>query len=215
MSEIMKTIFEKTDEGDFVSTASAEAITDGIFAVAMTILVLAIHVPLKNELISMLQLNSYLQSFSIDLFLFILCFLILGSIWIEIRFLLHNLEKIDKIFMWLTLLILMFVVLVPVTYPLISDFGSEFAIFRYLFHINLLLIGILLLSQYIYADKKGFFSGFEDYNYKKRTAVFFPLIAFIALILSYFFPSGSSIIYFLLFIDNFIVKIPDYIKSDK
>ncbi len=77
--------------------------------------------------------------------------------------------------MWLTLLILMFVVLVPVTYPLISDFGAEFAIFRYLFHINLLSIGILLLSQYIYADKKGFFSDFEDYNYKKRTALFFPI----------------------------------------
>ncbi|MEA4957301.1 hypothetical protein SDC9_08394 [bioreactor metagenome] len=208
----MKTIFEKTDQGDFVSTGSAEAITDGVFAVAMTILVLAIHIPSQDELVSMIQLNSYLQGFTIDIYLFILCFLILGSIWIEIRFLLHNLEKMDKIFMWLTLLILMFVVLVPVTYPLISDFGTQFFIFRYLFHINLLLIGLLMLFQYIYAEKKGFFSNIENYAYKKRTAFFFPLIAFIALILS-FFISGSSVVYFLLFFDNFIVKIPDYITN--
>lgn len=211
----MKSIFNQRDEKDFVSTKSAEAITDGIFAVAMTILVLAIHTPLKNELTTMIQLNSYLQGFTLDISLFILCFLILGSIWIEMRFLLHNLEKINKIFMWLTLLILMFVVLVPVTYPLISDFGTQFPIFRYFFDINLLMIGILMLTQYIYAEKKGFFGNIEDYGYKKRTAVFFPLIALIALILSYFLESGSSIIYFLLFFDDYIVKIPDYFRSNK
>ncbi len=222
------------DYEEYISIDALKAITDGIFAVAMTMLALTIHLPETGELTSIASLHTYLGSFTFEVLLYFMSFLILGSIWISERRLLHHIEETDKNFMWLTLLFLMFIVLVPVTYPLINSYGTKFPIFTYMFHCNMLILGTFVVTQWAYANKRDWqhknhgkkeglrvwFKANRErdvFSKKIRSLIFFPVVALLALIISFWYPTMSNLCYLLLIMKtpilNYINKI-EIIKNN-
>lgn len=210
------------DNTFLISADALRAITDGIFAVAMTMLALIVYIPEKDTLTSLL-LHGYLHSLTYEVLLFVLSFIILGSLWISERYLIESIEQTDEKLMWLTLIILMVAVLIPISLSLIINFATEFHIFAYIYHLNQIAIGLLMVIQWYYIFKKNMqvqnsdeigINRFKElflknYNFNKNllNIIFYPIIAFIALLISFKFPLYSNFIYILILFKSLILKI--------
>jgi uncharacterized membrane protein len=126
-----------------------ETLTDGIFAIAMTLLVLGIEVP---QAIPLIPLNQLLTSLIPDLIHFIISFLALAVIWVLHHQQFHYIRFIDHTLLWLNIAWLMLVCLIPFSTSLADTYtGIRFS--NIPFAINLLLISLILFAQWQHAIK--------------------------------------------------------------
>lgn len=127
-----------------------EALTDGIFAIAMTLLVLSLDVPAGIQDSSNVAVMAMLADLAPDLYHYFLAFFILASFWIAHHAQMDRLRHIDRSFLWINIATLMFVTLVPFSVNLIGDYPDEtFAAVA--FEANLLILGLLFAAQWFYA----------------------------------------------------------------
>jgi uncharacterized membrane protein len=96
------------------------AFTDGVFAIAITLLVLTIEVPQGSK-----DLLADLRHQLPDLIAYALSFAVIGRFWLlHHRFFAH-LERFDSRLMTLNLTYLGLIVLVPFTSELLGDYGDD------------------------------------------------------------------------------------------
>lgn len=146
---------EKKDEIKYIkplTTGRIEALSDGIFAIVMTLLVLEIkipelhgdHIDLISELVSRIPM----------LISFIISFILLGVYWIGH----HNqyifIHKTDRNFLWINIMFLMFVSLLPFSTALLGNYHTE-KVPVICYGANLILIGIVLWYHWHYATKNN------------------------------------------------------------
>jgi uncharacterized membrane protein len=87
-----------------------EAFSDGVFAVAITLLALDLAVPGPGGLMSLAEkLFDHRYSFAA----FVVSFLTIGIIWVNHHTLLKNFARIDRPLLFINLLLLFFVVCIP------------------------------------------------------------------------------------------------------
>jgi len=135
--------------------ARLETLCDGVFAIAMTLLVLELHVPLKQWIHSETDLFVQIHKLGPKFLSYFLSFLILGIFWVG-----HNgqyafIKQIDRELLWINILFLLFISLVPFTTALLGEFiGFKLAVWIY--WLNLLLIGFTLLLNWVYAKNHHF-----------------------------------------------------------
>jgi uncharacterized membrane protein len=96
------------------------AFSDGVFAIAITLLVLALEVPESSDDVADSLLNQ-----RGDLFAYALSFAVLGKLWISHHRFFSVLERFDGTLMALNLLYLAFVVMVPYTSEVLGDYGED------------------------------------------------------------------------------------------
>jgi uncharacterized membrane protein len=150
---------EPTDDADQASGRSPgfpknriEALTDGIFAIAMTLLVLSLDVPAGVNNPSDPAVMAMLTSLGPTLYHYFLAFFILASFWIAHHVQMHRLRQIDSRFLWINIVALLFVTLVPFSTSLVGDYPDEtFAAVA--FEGNLLVLGLLFAAQWWYATR--------------------------------------------------------------
>ncbi|HEX3563334.1 MAG TPA: TMEM175 family protein [Solirubrobacterales bacterium] len=92
-----------------------EAFSDGVFAVAITLLVLEINVPSGENLWH--QLKEEWPSFAS----FFVSFWVIGIIWVNHHGVIDHLKRADRGVLYLNLLVLMSVVLIPFATALMAD----------------------------------------------------------------------------------------------
>ncbi|WP_413828314.1 MULTISPECIES: TMEM175 family protein [unclassified Methanobrevibacter] len=194
MSFIEK-VYRSEIDGD-----ALKALTDAIFAVAMTILVLDIKRPESlNALLQPGAYNTYISGLMLDILLCVFVFVILGLIWIGLRHMLEDIHKTDKISLWIMLFLLLGVVLVPLFYSLISEAGQTFPVFTLLFHLNFVIIGICWALEFYYCARKGFMGDVSNIIPKVRNILIFPLTAIIAIIFTLLgYPVSSNYVYIII-----------------
>lgn len=161
-----------------------EALSDGIFAFAMTLLVLSLDVPEGARNISNAAVVAMLVDQLPGFYHYLLAFFILASFWIAHHVQVDRLRQIDRTFLWINIGALMFVVLVPFSVSLISDYpGETFA--AVIFEANLLFIGLLFAAQWWYAahDRRLVRPGTEIRRGNQRVMVV-PAISVIAILLA-------------------------------
>jgi uncharacterized membrane protein len=145
---------DPTADGPGLTKSRLETLNDGIFAFAMTLLVISLSIPDK---VAHAPSNEYIASFLVslrpELFNYVIAFLILGSFWYTHHIQLHPVQTLDRTYIWLNILTLFFVALVPFSTSLSGDF-SEVPLAAIVFEMNLLAIGIGLLAQWEYASKE-------------------------------------------------------------
>ena len=91
-----------------------EALSDGIFAFAMTLLVLDVKIPkLSEPLVNQGVLAQTLLDLWPKFLTFAMSFLILGFFWIAHHGYTHFLKRTDRYFLWINLLFLFIVVFLP------------------------------------------------------------------------------------------------------
>ena len=85
-----------------MSTSRAEAFSDGVFAIAITLLV-----------INLLPIKSDLAHHWPDYAAFAFSFIVIGVMWVNHHHLMDQLERADRVLLFLNLLLLMGVVVIP------------------------------------------------------------------------------------------------------
>lgn len=133
-----------------------EFLSDGVFAIALTILVLDIKVPASENVASEKGLITLFEMLAPKLLTYFLSFITLGIFWTAHTSQFYFFEKSDRKLNWLNLFFLMFVTIIPFT----TAFLSEFITFKFaiaLYWLNLFLLGIMLFMILNYADKKNYF----------------------------------------------------------
>nr|HET6901288.1 TMEM175 family protein [Ktedonobacteraceae bacterium] len=130
------------------------ALSDGIFAVAMTLLVLNLHVPASGALASEHAVWDLLVHLSPSLLAYGMSFLTLGIFWIGQQTQLDRFARSDRWLTWIHLAFLLAVTLMPFSTGLLAaSITSRLALVVY--WLNLLLLGIALLGGLTYAKRAG------------------------------------------------------------
>ncbi|MEO8665305.1 MAG: TMEM175 family protein [Ignavibacteria bacterium] len=134
-----------------------EAISDGVFAIALTLLVLDIKVPVTESIHSENELMAEFFSLAPKLLTYFLSFLTLGIFWTGQSSQFQFIEKSDRSFNWINLFFLLFVSVIPFTTAFLSEHITyKFAIGLY--WLNIFLLGIMLYINWTYAEKHNFIS---------------------------------------------------------
>jgi uncharacterized membrane protein len=125
------------------------ALVDGIFAVAMTLLVLDLKFPEGLKLNSDSEVWRQILGLTGHFSAFALSFIVLGAFWIAHHSLFHFVRKVNRALLWLNLLFLLFVTLLPFSTNLISDHGN-LQIPVVVYGINLFLTSLMSFLQLSY-----------------------------------------------------------------
>ncbi|MCA9337313.1 DUF1211 domain-containing protein [Candidatus Saccharibacteria bacterium] len=134
------------------STRRLEALTDGVFAIAMTLLVLDLNVAELGNAASNQELWHALTGMSSNLVSFVVSFLLLGSMWaVHVRQFEH-IQEADRRLTAINTLRLLIVVLIPFTTSLAGTY-SGLLLGEVLFPINFLTLAIVSWWQWQYAAK--------------------------------------------------------------
>jgi len=182
-----------------LSTSRIEALTDGIFAFAMTLLVLTLTLPDATQ--TRLDLSQLLIAQWPKFFNYALSFLLLAVFWVVDHRQFHYIRRTDNRHLWINIGILMFVALIPFTTDVVGDYNNQ-TLAEILFSGNLLILGLLFLLNWWYAcwhhrlvapnlDREIIVRGI-------RRSSITPVIAMISIILSVFLPRWALTVYMLI-----------------
>ena len=125
------------------------ALVDGIFAVAMTLLVLDLKLPEGVKMSSDAEVWRQLLELTGRFSTYTLSFIVLGTFWIGHHSLFHFVRKVNRGLLWLNLLFLLFITLLPFSTNLLSG-HTHLQIPIVVYGINLLLISLISLLQLSY-----------------------------------------------------------------
>lgn len=200
---------------DFSQRASHDrlsAITDGVYAVALTLLVLEIVVPSANSIHSSAQLNNYMVNNLLpQLSLYLISFIILSNFWASTNAI-PMYKKVDNTILTINLAILALVVLIPFSTSFVLSF-YHYSQSVIIFSLIILLVGLLYLILYIYLFKENLV---KERIYKfiephKRIMLIElsipPVLALISIVLALFNPLAGMYVYVIVLFATMIKKI--------
>jgi len=133
------------------------ALSDGIFAVAMTLLVLDLRVPAAQAVHSERDLCRALIALSPRLLIFLMSVMTLGIFWVGQQTQLNHFAHADRNLAWIHIAFLCAVCLVPFSTSLLAEYiHYRTALLVYWF--NILLLGATLFWSWSYATRAGILS---------------------------------------------------------
>lgn len=135
-----------------MSLSRFEAFSDGVFAIAVTLLVLEIKVPNLTNATSSEVVTKLLQTFP-HIFSYITSFIVIGAIWINHHALFHFLKRVDRAVLVLNLLLLMCVAFIPYPTAIISEFGSSLPVVIF-YGLSLSLTGFVYNMLWFYVVRR-------------------------------------------------------------
>jgi len=140
-----------------IAGTSAErlaALSDGLFAVAMTLLVLDLRVPALEAIHGEADLRQALVGLAPRALIYLMSFLTLGIFWVGQQTQLNFVARSDRTLSWLHLAFLFSVSLMPFSTSLMAEYiAYRTALLVYWF--NILLLGIVLYLTWRYAVRAG------------------------------------------------------------
>jgi len=134
-----------------------EAIGDGVFAIALTLLVLDIRVPVSEAIHTEADLIKAFCSLTPKLLAWFLSFLTLGIFWTGHAAQYHYIERSDRNLNWISLFFLLFISILPFT----TAFLSEYMTFKFaigIYWLNIFLLGVVIYMHWRYASRHDFLS---------------------------------------------------------
>lgn len=170
------------------------ALTDGVYAIAITLLILGLALP-EAKFSSDYGLLNFLIS-QTDLFVtVVISFIVLGDYWIQHHQILQ-VSRVDIPFLWLNIIYLLVMMFIPFTCSLIGSYG-EFAISRVLFGLSILLTSVISLIIYFYAYKSDLLINKDatQVTYTIRSITSLIIISIIIIFLIYFVGPQSILLF--------------------
>jgi uncharacterized membrane protein len=200
-----------SDNGDFsllMDTKRLETLVDGIFAIAMTLLVLSLAVPQIPAPVSEAALQKSILAIVPNLISMVVSFVLLAVFWKIHHKFFKRITYIDGTLLWINVIWLLFIVLVPFSASLTGDYG-DLVTSHIIFNLNMLGISTLLFLNWHYAKNHNFIHekvGKKYIDVTWRVNVAFILIVIVAMILSFIIPQYSSIVYLITIPLEYIVR---------
>lgn len=135
-----------------LTTHRLEALADGIFAIAMTLLVLNLNVPELGAAAADARLSRDLLAMWPHFSTYALSFFLLAVFWHIHHRQFHLIKQVNEPLLWLNVAALMLVALIPFSTSLQSEYGNlrTGAIF---FEANMLAAGLAFAAQFRYASR--------------------------------------------------------------
>ena len=174
-----------------------EALGDGIFAVAMTILAIELKWPeLENT-----SYEAFVHAFQKvlpGLLCYIISFIVLGIMWFGHRMIFEYIGRTNRHFIYLGILFYMMVCLVPLSTRFLAENHLQWGTI-FVYGLNLSLCNLTLYGQWVYAlHHKNLFERELPYEVKKEAKFLFlisPAVYAVAIILSVWLPVASIVIF--------------------
>jgi uncharacterized membrane protein len=173
-----------------------EAFSDGVFAIAITLLVFNITIPdcdyahLGETLIKILpKILSYVMTFTL-----------IGLYWIGHHFYFDRIKSVDGNFVWMNMLLLLLICIMPFPTGLLGKFPTG-EIPLVLYGANLIATNVwsFIMLKYIYKNKQLANENFKDEFYQKQLPLF-GIINFtyiVAIVFAFIYPPVSYGLYIL------------------
>jgi uncharacterized membrane protein len=136
------------------TTNRLEALTDGVFAIVMTLLVLDISITGISQSSVQAELLRRILELWPAFLAYAMSFIILGMIWLSHHRIFHYIRYSNPMLMWINVVFLMFVALVPFSTRLMADYLWTQVPFV-IYGINMLLIFIMRFALWNYASGKS------------------------------------------------------------
>ncbi|HUB80613.1 MAG TPA: TMEM175 family protein [Bryobacteraceae bacterium] len=130
------------------------ALSDGVFAVAMTLLVLDLHGPAGEAIHSEQALWLALQHLAPRLLMFAMSFLTLGIFWVGQQTQLNHVERSERSLTWIHLVFLFAVSLLPFSTSLLAEF-VQYRVALVAYWLNIVLLGGTLFFSWTCATRGG------------------------------------------------------------
>lgn len=116
------------------------ALSDGIFAVAMTLLVLDLHAPAVEAIHSDRDLFRALWTLSPRLLIYAMSFITLGIFWIGQQTQLNHLSRAHRSLAWIHMVFLFAITLMPFSTMFLAEF-TAYRVALLVYWLNILLLG--------------------------------------------------------------------------
>lgn len=130
-----------------------EALSDGIFAIVMTLLILELRVPSLPFTAPNVEVAPALFALWPKFANYLVTFLSLGVFWVGHHMMYHTVRRANRTLLWLNIFFFMFVSLLPFSTSVLNAFPRAF-VAPFFFGANLALIGWLLFFQWTYANSQ-------------------------------------------------------------
>jgi TMEM175 potassium channel family protein len=176
-----------------LSKGRLEAFSDGVFAVAITLLVLELNVPAGDHLWH--QLKEEWPSFAA----FFVSFWVIGIIWVNHHGVFDHLKRADRGVLYLNLLVLLTVVFIPFSTALIAEHlksGADEQVAALVYSLAFLALAIAfgLLWTYITRHRESLGVELTDQQVRRTTLVFLIGNPFYAVAVVFAFVSPAAVL---------------------
>jgi uncharacterized membrane protein len=180
-----------------IPTNRLETLTDGIFAIAMTLLVLSIAVPTLQNPVTPFMFQEYVISILPQIFIYVLSFVLLAIFWLN-HHIFFLIKRTNIALLWINIFWLISIAIVPFSTSIMGKY-SQFQLSILIFELNILIIGILSYINWYYASKKGFIDEkLTPYSKRiERSNLALPILATTAMIISFISPLWSIMVFLL------------------
>jgi uncharacterized membrane protein len=178
-----------------VPTRRIETLTDGIFAIAMTLLVLGIQVPTLPGAVTPAEFRTHVISILPQIFTYIVSFILLAVFWMN-HHIFFIIKRANTTLLWINVFWLMSIAFVPFSTSMIGRYG-QFQLSQLIFDLNIFIIGVLWYANWRYSSHKGFVDEkvMPYVNQISRANLSLPVVAVIAIMASFISPIGSIFIF--------------------
>jgi uncharacterized membrane protein len=180
-----------------MSSGRLEALGDGIFSVAMTILVIELALPAVKEDSWASFVHAIRETWT-SFLCYVISFIVLGIMWFGHRMIFEYISRTNRYFIFLGVLFYMVVCLVPFsTRFLAHDTLKWYAILVY--GANLSLCNLTLYGQWLYGINRSTLIGIELPGEVRKEAkklfLLSPVVYSVAIAFSFFYPVISILIF--------------------
>jgi len=131
-----------------------EALSDGIFAIVMTLLILELHVPKLPPIAPNVEVTPALVALWPKFVSYLVAFVSLGIFWVAHHIMYHMIRRADRTLLWLNIVFFMFVSMLPFSTSVLNAFPRAL-VAPLLFGVNLAIVGWLLFLQWAYVSWQG------------------------------------------------------------
>jgi uncharacterized membrane protein len=192
-----------------ISRNRLEALVDGIFAFAMTLLVTGLVIPHLSKGEAQTRLAASIAEMRSEFISFLVAFFVLASFWQMHHRQFHYVRVVDPGIMRITLFILACVVLMPFTTNISGDY-SDVQVAVSLFHANMFSLGLLFLVHWWYLTRTPDITSVKISSRDALNGVYrsliTPVVSTLGFVISFISPSWSMATYLLIMPCVAIVK---------
>lgn len=129
-----------------------EALVDGIFGVAMTLLVLDVKVPQGLGFSTDAAIRGTLLGQTSNFRIYLISFIVLGMYWVAHHMQFHLVRNVDRVVLWINLLFMLGVTMVPFSTSLVGEYGNLVTP-CVIYGLNLLWLSVLYWVQVSYLER--------------------------------------------------------------
>lgn len=146
-----------------LSKSRIEALSDGVFSIAMTLLVLKLEAPAlmhhaENTAMQNMEMLEQLLAMAPGFMTYVATFMIAGGFWFLQHLTFHFIRHADSFLVWVNLIFLMLVSLLPFSAGLMNHLLVH-PVSQFFYYGNHMAIALLLNVHWQYAKRRGLTGG--------------------------------------------------------